>query len=221
MGDEDGYKVKIESARLDLMKVKMNPSVLNDHSLTITKNTVKYPIRRSEIKSFSIPTGNLSTVKESLFSGQVPRRLIIGLLDSKAVTGDVKKNPFNFQHFSLSYLCCHVNGNRIPNRALTPDFANGNFVRAYETLFSGLGIRNEDKAVDIRRVEYAQGYTLYILRLCAGEPDSIAYDLVQNGTVRLEMKFETPLPTTVTALVYAEYDNIIEIDRDRNVILDY
>ena len=93
MGDEDGYKVKIESARLDLMKVKMNPSVLNDHSLTITKNTVKYPIRRSENKSFSIPTGKLST--------------------------------------------------------------------------------------------------------------------------------ETPLPTTVTALVYAEYDNIIEIDRDRNVILDY
>ena len=221
MGKEDGYKVKIESARLEVMKVKMNPSVLNDHSLRIMKSTVKYPVRRSEIKSFSIPSGNLSTVKESLFSGQVPRRLIIGLLDSKAVTGDVKKNPFNFQHFSLNYLCCHVNGDRIPNRALTPDFTNGNFVRAYETLFTGMGIRNEDKSVEVRRVEYAEGYTLYILRLCAGEADSIAYDLVQNGTVRLEMKFKTPLPTTVTALVYAEFDNIIEIDRDRNVILDY
>ena len=46
-------------------------------------------------------------------------------------------------------------------------------------------------------------------------------DLVQNGSVRLEMKFKKAVVETPTALVYAEYDNLLEIDRDRSVILHY
>ena len=220
MCDKNEYKVKLEAARFELTKLKMNPAVLNDHNMALMKSNAKYPIRRSEIKTFSIPQGNMQTVKESLFSGQVPRRLIIGLLDSQALAGDVTKNPFNFQHFNLNYLCAHVDGDRVPNRPLTPDYTNGHFIRAYESLFTGIGIKNEDKSVDIRRVEFHRGYTVYVLHLCPGEPDSMAYDFVQNGTVRLEMKFATALTQTTSCIVYAEFENILEVDRNRNVILD-
>ena len=60
-----------------------------------------------------------------------------------------------------------------------------------------------------------------MLRIYTGEVDSNAYNLVQNGTVRLKMEFSTPITETPTALVYGEFDSPIEIDRDRNIIIDY
>jgi len=35
------------------------------------------------------------------------------------------------------------------------------------------------------------------------------------------MKFSEALPHTVSVIAYAEFDNIIEIDRDRNLLLDF
>ena len=96
MSAKDEYKVKITSARLELMKMRISPTVMNDHNNQLMKTNAKYPIRRSEIKTFSIAQGNMQAVKESLLVGQVPRRLIIGLLNSKAVNGNLSKNAFNF-----------------------------------------------------------------------------------------------------------------------------
>ena len=132
MSDDDSYKVNVESGQLtklsiaqnELTKIKMIPAVLDDHSMALLKPNARYSIRKSEIKTFSIPKGNVQTVKESLFSGQLPRRLVIGLLDSQALTGHNKKNPFNFQHFNPNYLCIYVDGERVPTRPLTPDYTN-------------------------------------------------------------------------------------------------
>ena len=201
LSDKDEYAIKLESARFELTKVKINPAVLNQHNMTWTKTPAKFPIRRSEIKTFSIPTGNMQTVRENLFSGQVPRRIVIGLVDTEAFSGKISKNPFNFQHYDLNFLCAHVDGERFPSRPLTPDFDNGHFLEAYETLFVGTGVYNTDRTIDIKRQEFAHGYAMYIIRLMPGEPDAPSFDLVQNGSVRLELKFKDPIPSTATAIV--------------------
>ena len=39
--------------------------------------------------------------------------------------------------------------------------------------------------------------------------------------MRLALKFAQALPQTVTVVVYAEFENVIETDRDRNVVFDF
>ena len=39
--------------------------------------------------------------------------------------------------------------------------------------------------------------------------------------MRVELKFGAALPNTVTAVAYAEFENVIDIDRNRNVINDF
>jgi len=39
--------------------------------------------------------------------------------------------------------------------------------------------------------------------------------------VRLVLKFAQPLVDPVTVIAYAEFQNVIEIDRNRNVIYDF
>ena len=47
------------------------------------------------------------------------------------------------------------------------------------------------------------------------------FNLVKQGNLRLEIQFAQPLPNTINVITYAEFENIIEIDKSRNVIFDY
>ena len=47
------------------------------------------------------------------------------------------------------------------------------------------------------------------------------FNLSRQGSVRLDMKFAVALPHTVTVIVYAEFENVIEIDHHRNIVLDF
>lgn len=217
----DEYKVKIEKAKLELTRLRMNPDIVNSHNMELQKKNAIYPIRRSVIKTFTISTGTMQETKENLFTGNVPRRLAVGLVESTAFAGNVTKNPFNFQHFQLSFLAAYVDGERYPTNPIRPSFDTNDSVEAFQTLFNGTGIRDDNRSLAIDRVSYQNGYTLYLINLSPGEPDSMASDLVQRGNVRLELKFKTPLAKTVTAIVYAEFQDQIEIDRDRNIIAEF
>ena len=47
------------------------------------------------------------------------------------------------------------------------------------------------------------------------------FHLVKQGNLRLELHFATQLPETINVIVYAEFDNVIEDDKARNVSFDY
>lgn len=42
-----------------------------------------------------------------------------------------------------------------------------------------------------------------------------------NGSLRLEMRFRVPLPQTTTLIVYACSDSVLEINYQRQVLVDY
>ena len=52
-----------------------------------------------------------------------------------------------------------------------------------------------------------------------GEDDH--FSLTKQGSVRLVLKFAEALVDPVTVIAYAEFQNVIEIDRNRNVIYDF
>jgi len=44
---------------------------------------------------------------------------------------------------------------------------------------------------------------------------------VCQGSVRLALKFANALAVTVSVIAYAKFENVIEVDRDRNVVFDF
>ena len=44
---------------------------------------------------------------------------------------------------------------------------------------------------------------------------------MRQGNMRLALKFADALPATISVVAYAEFENVIEVDRDRNVIFDF
>ena len=61
-------------------------------------------------KSFTIPQNHMDVSHEKLFSGQLPTRIVIGLVDNRAYNGDLTRNPFNFGHFNLNEIALYLDG---------------------------------------------------------------------------------------------------------------
>lgn len=47
------------------------------------------------------------------------------------------------------------------------------------------------------------------------------HNIARQGTVSIEASFNKAIEKTITALVYAEYDATIEIDKDKNVYTSF
>jgi len=62
---------------------------------------------------------------------------------------------------------------------------------------------------------------MYAFDLTADLSEDDHFSLVRQGSVRQALKFSRALEATVTVMAYAEFENVIEIDRNRNVVFDF
>lgn len=149
-------------------------------------------------------------------------RCIIGFIRNDRLNGSINLNPFNFEHFNFNYLSLFIDSVQVPSKPYTPDFANQLYTRNFSTLFSDSGILRSDAGNNISFDEYANGYCLTVFDLTADMScRDQHWNLIKHGTLRLEVRFAEALAQTITAIVYSEFDNLIEIGENRTISLDY
>jgi len=223
MSNENGaaYKIKILDCKLFVRKAQLSASVFVAHAKALEAGNAKYPIRRVVCKSFSVPRGNLSFTQENVFSGQLPTRLVIGLVDNAAFNGSYALNPFNFKNYGLTQLKVFMDGQQHHIKPLEPNFTTGEYIASYMSLFSGTGKQQKDEGNDIDRTDYPNGYTLYAFDLTPDLAEHDHFNLTREGSLRVDMKFGAALGATINVIVYGEFENVIEIDNHRNILFDY
>jgi len=193
------------------------------HEELLKHDTCKYPISRVELKISSIPAGNMSFSQDNIFLGQLPTRVIIGFIKNTAFNGKYSENPFNFEHMNLNFLSLHLDGQQIPSTPLKPSFSTNKSVRSYYSQFISGDHAFSNEGNCITRTMFENGYALYCFDLT---PDlssacSSHFNLIKTGNLRAEFGFETALPSTTNVIIFAEFDNIIEITKNRDVIYDF
>lgn len=217
LGDESEFKVSLEHASLFVRKVRVSPGVVLGHAKSLEKTTAKYPINRVLCKGYSIPAGNMSYVQDNIFTGQMPNRIVIACVDNDAFNGNYKKSPFEFKHYNINFIGVYVDGQPVPHNPLQPIFEKNLFIRAYQNLFSN----TENKGLYLSRSEFSKGYSLFHFDLSPDLCDGSHLNLIRHSNLRLEIKFGIPLAQTITLIVYAEFENLIEINKARNILYDF
>jgi hypothetical protein len=215
------FKLKIHEAILSVRKVKVNPKIILAHAQVLEKTTLKYPIKRVETKLFTIPQGLFSKTIDNVSLGNLPKKIVFGLVLSEAYDGTFSTNCFNFQHFNLSKISVSVDGEEAPYSPIEMDFTNNQYIRAYYTLFNGLDKAGLDSGNNISRDDFANGYTIFAFDLSPDSCNGGHFNLVKSGNLRINLNFKKALEAPVNLIVYMEHENIIEINKHRNVIFDY
>lgn len=222
MADATAYTTVIEEAALFIRTVKLNPKISTYHNKMLSEGKhAKYPVRRGVVTSFTIPQNQMSIHKSNVIMGQLPRRVVVGLVSNRAFNGSVGHNPFEFKNYDLNHFALYLDSDQYPSKPLQPNFSENKYLRSYMTLFEGTGMLNDDKGHGIIRTDYKNGFTLYAFDLTPDMTEGSHVDPIKHGNLRMDLHFKEPLAETVNVIVYAEYDNVIQLDRARNVILDY
>ena len=207
-------------AILYVKKIELTPSVFNAINTVLNDKNAQYAITRTTPKVFTVPRGQQSQHIDNAFLGEIPKRIAVCMMDNDSYNGNYKKNPFKFKHYNLTQIGISVNGEEVPFKPLKLNIDDKLFVTAYNTLFSGTGKLHGNSGSIIKREDYSKGYTIIVADLTPFEIGD-NFDLKAEGTLSIDLAFKSPLAATINVLVYAAYDNVIEIDNNRNVIKDW
>ena len=148
---------------------------------------------------------------------------MLGLVDNRAFNGDISLNPYNFQHCNLNYLAVHLDGQQVPWAPLQPSFSGSSYIRAFYTQFTGGDGISSDTGNIIGREQFVNGHAPYCFDLTPDLSSSCGhhFSVTKPGNLRLELAFEVALSIAGNVLVYSEFDNVSEIDKDRKVTRNY
>jgi hypothetical protein len=219
--DGQKYQLDIKQMCLYMKKVELADSVSLAIENMIQNTTVKYPIRRCHLTTMHITQNRRTTPLNSLFSGPLPRRLVIGLVATDASRGSFSFNPFNFRNFGISEISITSGSTTVPATPYKLNFADNECIRSYVQLFEGLGIAGDNKGNHVTLEMFKTCSTLFVFELTPDGADSTYWELVKEGSTNLQIDFDKDLPDGgLEAIIYAEFDRLIMIDKHRQAYTD-
>lgn len=212
--------ISIDTAILFVCHKRISDSIRLAHKVTLQKDiTMKYPVRKVQMKFFTRGMQRSDLSEPNLINGTLPRRIIIGLVDSAAFNGDLSKSPFNFQHFNMTSVVLRKNGQAVPFSEIEMNFEQKCALQGYLALMSGTGnlFRNNHGLHIQPFADFGSGYGLLAFDLTPDHADGNTFHLIKQGNVSLDIKLEKPSEAGITIVCYCEYDAIIEIQQDGTV----
>ena len=216
---EGEFKLDIKSAKLMVRKVKLYPARVAEFEKEIARAPIRLPIAQTKVTTVSISSGLSAFQQNAIFSGELPHTIVCGLVANGSYSGSKNKNPFNFQNADLNHIQLKVNELLVPTYPLNPSFGDSKVTEAYESLYDVVGRLGDDWSNGLTTADYCGGSALYGFTvaqdsLCRGDqPDLL-------GQIDISLKFGTPLPETMTLVIYSSTRAEVIIDKFRNVLLN-
>ena len=208
------YKIIIVDAILYVKKIELTPSVFNAINTVLNDKNAQYAITRTTPEVFTVPRGQQSQHIDNAFLGEIPKYIAVCMMDNDSYNGNYEKNPFNFQHYNLDSNRNISQWRRDPIQATetqlwwqTVCYCLQHFILRYRKTSWREKITQRDTRLLLQ--------TWHHLKLVI----TLIWKQREHWTSIWFSKVLSQL--LINVLVYAEYDNVIEIDSNRNVIKDW
>lgn len=223
MHEEGHFELKIVDAVLMVQKVSVITHLQQSYlKLLEEDHPIPYFLRTPTVNYYTIERYSSQFMRDDLFQGRVPRRIVIGLVETDAYQGKRDKNPFNFQDFGLTEICLYKDGIPYPRPMLRMDFQKNVSVDAYHNFMSSINGAYTRNVPRLTKHDFMNGFALFSYDMSPDQMGSVhpGTMLNMNSNIRVEMRFKEPLTKNITLLVYSETDHLMEINRDRRVTIN-
>ena len=211
------YHLTIQSVRFWIRTREVSAQCLLSHQQMLHSG-VNYRIHMPSIriKTLSIPAGTIRQEFDNLYMGQLPHKIIMGMVLGTHMDGTYGSNPYWFQHFGLTYLVLRVNGELVPRNGFQPNFENNDYIRDYVQILNALDLDSStNNALCLSPTQWANGFSFFAFKLF---PNQSQYR--PSGSVRLEVRFAAQTAGVINIILLSESTGSIEIDKYKNVLIN-
>ena len=211
-------EVYIEEAKLQIRRVKVEQSVIAAHRLGLESQNAIYPIQRAKVVHFTIPKDSHGEYKDNLFSDErLPKFVLVAFQTSKESSGDYSSFCSEFKHCNVKSLTLSRNVDY--REVYTTDFENKNYTMAYvQSVIRNLGLLNKDRNNGITMEDFKEKYPFFTFVL-SPDFDIQQTQLPKSGNLKLDVRFDQPLPESMTMFIYGLFDSEIQIAKHGMVIV--
>ena len=217
------YKIKITDMKLWIRRIKLRSSYKLELEEKLLKEPSIYPLRVAYCKPFFIDANTKSWSAEDIFGSKSrPSMCMIGFVKQRAYRGTYSLNPYNFEHCSVTSIKISIDSE---SYSYEPNFTgakNADHSLAY------WGLHKNDLKIDAGNMisydQFKSGYALYYFDL--GSENSTANDHVDlkkiGSAARIDVTFaSTSTNESLVAILYAENNEKLMVDKSRRVIKDF
>ena len=213
------YRVDVTDIELETRKYELSAKRSLDIERTLAASGGGIvPFTHLAATNHFIPVGTTAFQIPRLVLGQVPNRIVFGVVSNAAFEGDVTKSPYNYILNGVSNIQLSIDGKPLPTRAL--DLTND--VKAYENLFRATGQYGMNSTNGITFDQYKNGCHLYVFNT---RPDQCTRQDIfperRYGTVSMRIGFESATSEGLIVIVLCEFDQLYSIDKLRNITSDH
>jgi hypothetical protein len=214
------YKIVVEKIRLHVRHIRLNDGIIKQHMVSFQKQPAIYHINKTVMKTYAYPPGLPEIVVQNMFTGVLPKTIIVMMVKASSFSGTYATNPFEFEHFGMSSGALRINGDQVPSEPYRPDWDKALYTREYRELFDNIGISHNDMGNIITPTLFAGGMFMMAFDLTPDRCNGRHYHPRQSGVIDLELSFKTELTSAINILAFATYDAIVMIDKNNKVTTD-
>ena len=161
-----------------------------------------------------IASGQPTLYWPTVFEGDLPQQIVLAMVTTASLNGDLTLNPFNFRHFNLSKCQIVAGGITYPSGGYETDFKNGLYMKMLHDFYINTGhVGNSGGFVNYDN--FATGFCLPTWNF---NPDRNMSLSEINGSVDIDLHFAKSLTESVTVIALGFNEEQMTIDENRDML---
>ena len=211
MADSGDYTIVIERVYLNVTYVEPEDVYLSLLESRLEKGPAIYDGHRSEISTFGIQSSVTKYRFNNIVRGNLPHFMVICIQDRAAMSGSYSKNPYTFYPFKSIQV--YLNNREYFSDPLecTQDdntLMMNHFYKALGYDVKGTCLINRDNF---------RAHFMVPIALSRDRTIKFHHNLQETVDFTVEIEFEEPTGDNRVLMVYSVYDQLIKIDKNRNI----
>jgi hypothetical protein len=210
MSKANKFEIVIEKVYLNVTYVEPEDLFLRSLEDKLTKTPAIYDGHRTEISTFGIQSGVTKYQFNNIYRGLLPSFTVLCVQDREAINGDYGKNPYTFHEFKSVQV--YIN-----NRAYFPDplESSADNTIMLNHFYKALGYDLKGTCL-INRDNFRAHFMIPIV-LARDRTTKFHHNLQEIADFKVDIEFNAAIAENQVLMVYSVFDQIIKIDKKRNV----
>ena len=208
----ENYKLKILDVHLRCNRIRLVPAVKQRVLSGLKGSGQNYRLSHTVVNDYPVKEGSKAVSIRLHQGGPLPNQVVVGMVLTSAFTGEYGSDPYKFEHFNMDMGYLRVNGMRMPQDPLTPDFANGHYARELLHLYQNTGKFRVNGGNSITEADFIARSFLLPFDLTPDQCNNAHAHASRTGTMELELSFSEALAKGITVVVLSVSNQVMQLD---------